>query len=90
MDVSVMTAVVAAAALVCRAALLEWREPGAGRRMGAFLTDRRALVAGLVTAVLLGAAGWSRAGIAAVAWAALAGVLVASLTAGRRGPENRG
>lgn len=85
MDASVLTAVVAAAALVCRAALLEMREPGTGRRAWAFVTDRRALGAGLATALALGAVGWvSVGGGAVVVWACLAGVLVASLTAERR------
>ncbi|MFD7324439.1 hypothetical protein ACFV9D_25655 [Streptomyces sp. NPDC059875] len=82
-----LTAVVAAAALVCRAAVLELREPGTGRRAWAFATDRRALGAGLGAALALGAVGWATVGGAeVVVWAGLAGVLVASLTAERRPP----
>ncbi|WP_329112544.1 hypothetical protein [Streptomyces sp. NBC_01353] len=87
MEPSVLTAVVAAAALVCRAAVLEMRTPGAGRRAFAFATDRRALGAGLGAAVALGAVGWATVGGAeVVVWAVLAGILVASLTAERRPP----
>ncbi|MGW7432342.1 hypothetical protein ACWGIN_22665 [Streptomyces sp. NPDC054861] len=89
MDASVLTAAIAAAALVCRAAFLEWRDPGAGRRVWSFVRDRRALGAGLAAAVLLGALGWSRAGADALVWAVLAGVIVASLTAGGRQPNER-
>ncbi|WP_137991539.1 hypothetical protein [Streptomyces vilmorinianum] len=85
-DASVITVVVAAAALVCRAAVLEMREPGTGRRAWAFATDRRALGTGLATAVALGAVGWVTVGAGAAVWAGLAGVLVASLTAQRRTP----
>ncbi|MFB7370631.1 hypothetical protein ACFC0D_12415 [Streptomyces sp. NPDC056222] len=88
MEPSVLTAVVAAAALVCRAAVLEMRTPGAGRRAFAFATDRRALGAGLGAALALGAVGWATVGGAEVAvWAVLAGILVASLTAERRPPD---
>ncbi|MGW2016949.1 hypothetical protein [Streptomyces sp. NPDC001927] len=84
MDPSVMTAVLAALALVCRAAVLEMRTPGAGRRVWAFATDRRALGTGLAVACVLGAVGWATVGGGAVlVWAGLAGVLVASLTAER-------
>ncbi|MGW2201964.1 hypothetical protein [Streptomyces sp. NPDC001774] len=87
MDASVMTAVVAAAVLVCRAAVLEMRTPGAGRRAWAFVTDRRALGAGAGAAIALGAVGGATVGGAAVlVWAGLAGVLVASLTAERKRP----
>ncbi|MET9378031.1 hypothetical protein ACFYV5_31610 [Streptomyces sp. NPDC003035] len=90
METSVLTAVVAAAALVCRAAVLELREPGTGRRAWAFLTDRRARGAGLGAALALGATGWLTVGAETVVWAALAGVLVASLTAERRPPVAQG
>ncbi|MFD9030723.1 hypothetical protein ACFVZW_06100 [Streptomyces sp. NPDC059567] len=87
MEASVLTAVVAAAALVCRAAVLEMRTPGAGRRAWAFATDRRALGAGAGAALALGAVGWATVGGAeVVVWAVLAGILVASLTAERRPP----
>ncbi|MEU9700748.1 hypothetical protein [Streptomyces sp. NPDC047981] len=92
MDPSVMTAVLAALALVCRAAVLELRTPGAGRRAWAFATDRRALGTGLGVAAVLGAVGWATiGGGAVVVWAGLAGVLVASLTAERgRAGRDRG
>ncbi|MFF9017121.1 hypothetical protein ACF09C_29665 [Streptomyces sp. NPDC014870] len=92
MDPSVMTAVLAALALVCRAAVLELRTPGAGRRAWAFATDRRALGTGLGVAAVLGVVGWATTGGgAAVVWAGLAGVLVASLTAERgRAGRDRG
>lgn len=83
MDPSVMTALLAAVALVCRAAVLEMRTPGAGRRAWAFATDRRALGTGLGVACVLGAVGWATVGGGAVVWAGLAGVLVASLAAER-------
>lgn len=87
MEPSVLTAVVAAAALVCRAAVLEMRTPGAGRRAWAFATDWRALGAGAGAAFALGAVGWATVGGAeVVVWAVLAGILVASLTAERRPP----
>ncbi|MEU9860776.1 hypothetical protein AB0D99_07870 [Streptomyces sp. NPDC047971] len=87
MEPSVLTAVVAAAALVCRAAVLEMRTPGAGRRAWAFATDRRALGAGAGAACALGAVGWATVGGAeVVVWAVLAGIIVASLTAERRPP----
>ncbi|MEU8522803.1 hypothetical protein [Streptomyces sp. NBC_01216] len=86
MDPTVMTAVIVAAALVCRAAVRELREPGAGRRAWSFVTDRRALGTGLTVAVLLGVVGWGAVGPGAAAWAGLAGVVVASLTARRERP----
>lgn len=87
MDPSVLTALVAAVALVCRAAVLEMRTPGAGRRAWAFAGDRRALGMGLAAACVLGAVGWATVGGAGVVvWAGLAGVLVASLTAERGRP----
>ncbi|MEU7011987.1 hypothetical protein [Streptomyces sp. NPDC046332] len=87
MDASVMTAVTAAAVLVCRAAVLEMRTPGAGRRAWAFATDRRALGAGAGAALALGAVGaLTGGGAATLVWAGLAGVLVASLTAERQRP----
>ncbi|MBT2438608.1 hypothetical protein J7E93_00385 [Streptomyces sp. ISL-36] len=86
MDASVMTVVIVAALLVCRSAVLEMREPGAGRRAWAFLRDRRALGAGLTAALLLGGFGWGTIGAGAVPWACLAGVLVASVSARRRTP----
>lgn len=87
MDPSVMTAAVAAAALVVRVAVLEWRTPGRGLREWAFARDGRAVGLGGAAALLLAAAGWPVAGGPALAWAALAGVLVAYL-AHRRPPQD--
>ncbi|HEY9367467.1 hypothetical protein [Streptomyces sp.] len=89
MDPSVMTAAVAAAALVVRVAVLEWRTPGSGRREWAFARDGKAVGAGIVAALLLGAGGWPVAGDGALAWALLTGVLVAYL-AHRRPPQDPG
>ncbi|WP_406864954.1 hypothetical protein ABZO31_32745 [Streptomyces sp. HUAS MG47] len=89
MDVSVLTAAVAAAALVVRVAVLEWRTPGSGRREWGFARDRKAVGAGAVAALFLAAGGWPVAGDAAIAWALLAGVLVAYV-AHRRPPRDPG
>ncbi|MFD0369570.1 hypothetical protein [Streptomyces sp. NPDC127114] len=77
-----LTAAVAAALLVCRLALRERVAPGTARRALAFTRDRRALAAGLLAGVLLAGLGWRAAGPGALAWAALAAVLVAALTSG--------
>ncbi|WP_418961023.1 hypothetical protein [Streptomyces tritici] len=89
MDPSVLMAAVAAAALVVRIAVLEWRTPGSGRREWGFVRDRKALGAGAVAALLLAAGGWPVAGDGAVAWALLTGVLVAYV-AHRRPPRDSG
>ncbi|GAA3507216.1 hypothetical protein [Streptomyces showdoensis] len=90
-DVTLMflTAAVAAAALVCRLAVLELRNPGTARRALAFTRDRRALSAGLVAALLLAGPGWRAAGPGALAWAVLVGVLVAALSGNGKGPALR-
>jgi hypothetical protein len=85
MDPSVMTVAIVAAALVIKTALVELREPGSARREWAFVTHGRAVGAGLVAALLLGIVGWQHAGYGAVAWAGLAGLLVAYVV-GRRRP----
>ncbi|MGB8939077.1 MAG: hypothetical protein WCD21_02375 [Streptomyces sp.] len=85
MDASVLPVAVIAAALIIRTALSEIRSPGSARREWAFVTDREALLSGAVVAFCLGAMGWSYAGHGAVAWAVLAGLLVAHLI-GRRRP----
>ncbi|MFJ9575223.1 hypothetical protein ACIRQF_02395 [Streptomyces sp. NPDC101191] len=77
-----LTAAVAAALLVCRLALRERRSPGSARRTLAFVHDRRALTAGLCAGLLLAAFGWRVSGPGALAWAALAGLLVAGLGSG--------
>ncbi|MFG2334186.1 hypothetical protein ACGFMM_31925 [Streptomyces sp. NPDC048604] len=89
MEVSVLTAAIAAAALVVRVAVLEWRTPGSGRREWGFARDGKALGAGAVAALLLAAGGWPVAGDAAVVWALLTGVLVAYV-AHRRPPRDQG
>ncbi|MER8044595.1 hypothetical protein [Streptomyces sp. NPDC094032] len=89
MTLTILTAAVAAAALVCRLAVLELRAPGTARRVLAFTRDRRALAAGLVAGLLLAGAGWRAAGPGALAWAALAGVLVAALSGNGKGPALR-
>lgn len=87
-DVTLMflTAAVAAAALVCRLALLELREPGTARRTLGFVRDRRAWAAAVMAGVPLAALGWRAAGPGALAWAALVGVLVAALYGNGKGP----
>ncbi|MEV0925178.1 hypothetical protein AB0I99_08610 [Streptomyces spongiicola] len=74
---SLLTVAIVAAALVVRAALAELRDPGSTRARWAFASGTRAVTAGAVTAVVLGFVGWQHAGPGAVAWAVLAGALVA-------------
>lgn len=71
--------VIVAAALVIRTAIGEIRRPGSAREQWAFATRGRAVAAGSVAAVAVAVVGWSQAGAAALAWAVLAGVLVAFL-----------
>ncbi|WP_405428089.1 hypothetical protein [Streptomyces erythrochromogenes] len=80
MAVTLLTVAIVVAALVIRTAVAEFRAPGSARRQWAFLTDRRAWAIGVGTALVLGAFGWATAGPTAALWAALAGLLVASLT----------
>ncbi|MEU8618948.1 hypothetical protein [Streptomyces sp. NPDC048623] len=75
-----LTAAVAAALLVGRLALRERAAPGSARRTLAFTRDPRALAAGLLAALLLAGPAWRAGGAGALAWAGLAGVLVAGLT----------
>ncbi|MGW1956331.1 hypothetical protein ACWCPI_26885 [Streptomyces sp. NPDC001920] len=77
------TVVIIAAALVIRAAVLELRDPGSARREWTFVTDRVAWAGGSLTAVVLAALGWPHMGGGVVAWALLAGLLVAQVL-GRR------
>ncbi|MCX5588972.1 hypothetical protein [Streptomyces erythrochromogenes] len=86
MAVTVLTVAIIVAALVIRTAVAELRAPGSARRQWAFLTDRRAWAVAAGTALVLGAFGWATAGPAAALWAALAGLLVASLI----GPGGKG
>ncbi len=63
-----------------------WAVPmatGSARREWAFVTDRVALTGGALTAVVVGALGWTYGEYGAVAWALLVGLLVAQVM-GRR------
>ncbi len=71
--------VIVVAALVIRTAIGELRRPGSARQQWAGATGGPAVTAGVVAAVAVTATGWSQAGAAALAWAVLAGVLVAFL-----------
>ncbi|MCX4515419.1 hypothetical protein OHA27_34905 [Streptomyces sp. NBC_01619] len=83
---SLLTVVIVVAALVIRIAVAELRRPGSARVRLAFLSNTRALTAGAVTAAVLGLLGWQSSGYGALAWAVLAGVLVAFIV-DRRPPE---
>ncbi|WP_328425870.1 hypothetical protein [Streptomyces sp. NBC_00443] len=83
MEPSLATALVVTAVLVIKTAVLELRDPGSARREWAFVTDRVALAGGSLTALAVGAAGWAYGGYGVVAWALLAGLLVAQVM-GRR------
>ncbi|MEV5911272.1 hypothetical protein [Streptomyces chartreusis] len=85
MEPSLVTALVVAAALAIKTAVLALRDPGSARREWAFLTDRGALAGGALTTLVVGAAGWAYGGYGVLAWAMLAGLLVAQVM-GRR-PE---
>lgn len=87
MDGSLITPATVAALLVVRTALVEIRHPGSARRQWRFLTDRRAMAAGATVALLLCVGGWRAAGVASVAWAVLAGALVAHIVHPSTGPE---
>ncbi|MFJ7586854.1 hypothetical protein ACIQZO_05555 [Streptomyces sp. NPDC097617] len=85
MGATLLAVTVVLAALVIRTAVAELREPGSGRRQWTFLSDRRALCAGALTAVILGMLGWLHAGPEGAVWAGLAAVLVAfTVPQGRR------
>lgn len=77
MDPSVSTVAIVAAAPVIRTALKEMRHPGGARDQWAFARNGEAMATGLLTGLLPAAVGWRAAGYEAVAWASLAGVLVA-------------
>ncbi|MGP4052706.1 hypothetical protein [Streptomyces sp. 2A115] len=87
MDTSLMAPVTVVAILVIRTALVEMRHPGSARRQWCFLAHGRPMTAGATVAVLLSLVGWRAAGIASVAWALLAGALVAHLVHLSTGPE---
>ncbi|OUD02491.1 hypothetical protein [Streptomyces swartbergensis] len=76
---SLLPVVVVVAALMIRAAIGELRQPGSVRRQWACATSGPAVAAGVVAAVAVAATGWSQAGAVALAWAVLAGTLVAFL-----------
>ncbi|MFE6844657.1 hypothetical protein [Streptomyces sp. NPDC057686] len=77
MAITLLSIAMVVAALVIRTAVAEMRHPGSGRAQWRFLTDRRALATGALTALLLGLLAWATAGPVAAAWAVLAGALVA-------------
>ena len=79
MDSSLLAPVAVIAMLVIRTALVEIRRPGSAGRQWSFLTKRQATTAGVAAAVLVSAVGWQAAGFAGVAWAVLAGALVAHI-----------
>ncbi|WP_328877081.1 hypothetical protein [Streptomyces sp. NBC_00299] len=83
MEPSLATALVITAVLVVKTAVLELRDPGSARREWAFVTDKVALAGGSLTALAVGVAGWVYGGYGVVAWALLAGLLVAQVM-GRR------
>lgn len=87
MEASLMAPVIIVAMLVIRTALVEMRHPGSARRQWCFLARGRPMAAGATVAVLLSVVGWRAAGIASVAWAVLAGALVAHLVHLSTGPE---
>ncbi|GAA2621578.1 MULTISPECIES: hypothetical protein [Streptomyces] len=85
MGATLLAVAVVVAALVIRTAVAELREPGSGRRQWTFLADPRAVSAGALTVVALGALGWLHAGSEGAVWAGLAGFLVAfTVSQGRR------
>ncbi|MET9680480.1 hypothetical protein [Streptomyces coeruleorubidus] len=83
---SLLPVLVVTAALMIRAAIGELRRPGTVRQQWERATSGPAVTAGLVAAVAVAVTGWSQAGAVALAWAVLAGALVAFLV-GR--PANR-
>ncbi|MFJ4791077.1 hypothetical protein [Streptomyces sp. NPDC088794] len=74
-----MAPVAAVAMLVIRTALVEIRHPGSARRQWCFLARRQPMISGATVAVLLSVGGWRAAGFASVAWAVLAGALIAHI-----------
>ncbi|MEU3745642.1 MULTISPECIES: hypothetical protein [Streptomyces] len=62
---ALLGAAVIVALLVIRTAVHELREPGSARREWACLRDRRAVVLGTATVLVLGAVGWTFTGPAA-------------------------
>ncbi|MDO0937706.1 hypothetical protein QQY66_40490 [Streptomyces sp. DG2A-72] len=87
MNTSLVTPVAVIALLVIRTALVEMRHPGSARRQWYFLARRRPMATGATVAVLLCIGGWRAAGTASVAWALLAGALVAHVVNLSTGPE---
>ncbi|MFE7902160.1 hypothetical protein ACFU3E_32635 [Streptomyces sp. NPDC057424] len=84
---SLLPVVIVVAALVIRTVIGELRRPGSARQQWAYATDGPAVVAGVLAAVAVAVTGWSHAGTAALAWAVLAGALVACLVGRpRNGP----
>ncbi|MFC5219930.1 hypothetical protein [Streptomyces coerulescens] len=83
MEPSLATAPILIAVLVIRTAVMQLRDPGSARREWAFVRDGVALAGGALTALVVGALGWSYGAYGVVAWALLAGLLVAQVM-GRR------
>ncbi|MFB8759297.1 hypothetical protein [Streptomyces nigra] len=81
--VSSVTPLILVAVLVVRTVVRQVRDPDGARAEWAFVTDRVAWAGGAVTALAVGGTGWSYGRYAVVAWALLAGLLVAQLM-GRR------
>lgn len=75
--VALLTAAIIVAALAIRTAIADCKAPGHGRRQRRFLTDRYALTAVAVTAVLLGLIGWQQAAGEGLVRALVAGALIA-------------
>lgn len=85
MEPTLATALILIVALIIKTAVLQLRDPGSARREWAFVNDTGALAGGALTALAVGALGWSYGGYGVLAWALLAGLLVAQVM-GRR-PE---
>ncbi|UUN25655.1 hypothetical protein [Streptomyces sp. FIT100] len=87
--VALLTVAVVIAALVVRTAITELREPGSARRQWADAGSPRAIGVGAGSGAALGLIGWQSSGYAALAWAVLAGILVAFIVGGSSGPSRR-
>ncbi|WP_461080935.1 hypothetical protein [Streptomyces deserti] len=78
-DASLLAPVIVSAVLVIKAALGELRHPGSARQELAFAADRKAVAAEATAAAAIVLLGWGHAGVSALAWALLVGVLTAQL-----------
>lgn len=79
MEPTLTTALILIAVLIIRTAVMQLRDPGSARREWAFVTDGVAWAGGALTALVVGALGWSYGCSGVVAWALLAGLLVAQV-----------